>query len=277
MKIPNNFTTLLVFVLSLITFQTEIFAARVISKEAAEDYRLQGFEAQQKGNLDEALTFYTKAMALKPDNVSVVYNDTGIVYEKLGLKDRAEEYYLQAIREDPQYLPSYMNLAYLYKDQGQTQKAVEYFHRRVVLAKEDDFWVQKAKQEIFALDPSYRQKILLKEAHELQQELIRQAGEELAQKVAKADDYYDKGKILAQKEEYNKAIAYYNQALLLTPNNPKILKAREDAMLKRHLVEVKRRSEYAFKFLNAGDTLSAKEEFRRILTIIPDEPVLISE
>lgn len=277
MTILNNFTTLLIFVLSVITFQTEIFADRTVQQATAEDYRHQGFEAQQKGNLDEALTFYTKALALKPGNLAVIYNDIGIVYERLGLKDRAEEYYLQAVREDSSYLPPYMNVAYLYKDQGKVRRAVEYFHRRIVLAAEDDIWARRAKQEIFELDPAYRQKMLLREAEELQREIVRQEGEKLAAKIATANDYYSKGKRLADQGEHLKAIAQYNQALLLTPDNPKIVTAREEAILERHLAEVETRSGYAVKFLKSGDTLSAKEEFRRILTIIPDEPILRSE
>src|SRR3989338_9111911 len=104
-------TALLLFI-SCITFHTYVFAD--IQEQAAEEYRVLGYAEQQKGNLSEALSYYTKAIELGLNN-AVVLNDMGVLYEDINLNARAQEYYLKAIQSDRHYLPPYFNLAYLYQ------------------------------------------------------------------------------------------------------------------------------------------------------------------
>ena len=79
---------LLIFI-SCIAFHTIVFAD--ITQQTAEEYRALGYAEQQEGNLNEALSYYTKAISLGLQN-SVILNDMGVLYEEIDLYPRAERY-----------------------------------------------------------------------------------------------------------------------------------------------------------------------------------------
>ena len=125
-RVKNLFTisgTLLLFI-SCITFHTNVSAG--IMEQTAEDYRALGYAEQQKGNINEALAYYTKAATLGVENPAL-FNDMGVLYEGIDLNSRAKQYYLKAIQSDANYLPAYINLAYLYQRLGRKEKAALYF------------------------------------------------------------------------------------------------------------------------------------------------------
>src|SRR5262245_31496402 len=99
--------TLLSFI-SIITFHTDTLA--VSKKQLYNQYREQGIAEQQKGNLNEALTHFSKAVSLGSDDPAL-YNDMGVIYEQMGLLGTAEKYYGMALRKDRSYLPTYSNMA----------------------------------------------------------------------------------------------------------------------------------------------------------------------
>ncbi len=68
----------------------------------------------------------------------------------------------------------------------------------------------------------------------------------------------------------------YDSALRLTPKNPKITDARNAVVLEIAKESVREQSEQAIIRLETGDTVSARHEIQKILTIIPSEPILIS-
>lgn len=268
-----------IFFLSSITFQTNAFAD--IKEKSAEEYRIKGYEAQHKGNFQEALSFYAKAVSLGKDADGVsLYNDMGVIYEQLGLYERAEENYLQALRLSDQYLPAYSNLAYLYNRQGDTQKAIDYFKKRVELGDPNDVWTQKAIEELSRLaknSPKLQKWLTQQEATRLTEEVIRKEREDFNDRLVDADEFYQRGQGLAKEEKHRQAMEEYRKALSLTPKNPKITKAYNEARLESVKGDVKESCDAALKMLNQGDVVSAKIEFRKILTIIPNEPIQISK
>ncbi len=257
------------FIISiLITFQSVAFADEKIN--TAEEYRVRGYEEQEKGNFDKAFQYYTKSLSLIPDN-EVIYNDIGILYEQLGFPPKAEEYYLKAIRINEEYLPPYTNLAYLYLKQGNTSKAIEYFEKRIDLSDPGDPWAVKAKEEVFAIDPERQQQLIQQEAEDLEAQLIEEARKEFALQIARAEGHYQSGLKLMRKRKHKEALKEFDRALLLTPENPKIQRAREEAMEFKTKEEIRKRSQQALKLLEEGDPNSAEEEYRKILTILPKE------
>ena len=268
--------TLLFFFLFSATFHQNVFAG--IKEKSAEEYRLQGYEAQQKGNLEEALTFYTKAASLGSPSESVpILNDMGVIYEELGLLDKAEENYRAVLEANDHYLPAMTNLAYLYKKRGDLEKAAHYFQRRVELGEDTDIWTKKAKEELSVIGqniPRVKKWLRRQEAMELTDELTRKSQENFADNIVRSNNYYKTGEALVRKEKYDQALEEFTKALSLTPNNPKIIRARDEARLKLIKQETKQYTDSALKMLELGDTVSAKIEFQKILTLIPDEPLV---
>lgn len=114
-------------------------------KEQAQYYRQQGLIQQRLGDLDKAMGFYQKAVALDPACV-IAYNDLGIIYEMKGMQERAEQSYLQAIKLDPNFSSSYSNLALLYESRRNLEEALLYWKKRAELGQIEDPWTQKARQ-----------------------------------------------------------------------------------------------------------------------------------
>ncbi|MFC1666597.1 tetratricopeptide repeat protein [Candidatus Omnitrophota bacterium] len=131
-----------------------------LSDEAA-SYREEGFKAQEKGNIDKAVSWYQKACDLDR-NYAAPHNDLGILFEAKGLSDRAEVAYKKALGIDPNYVKAHTNLALLYERKGELEKAAFHWMRRYRLGKSGDPWTMEAKhrlEKIGLLDKAKRGKI----------------------------------------------------------------------------------------------------------------------
>jgi Flp pilus assembly protein TadD len=267
-------TSFLVFAISFFTLLVPTHAE--IKNSTAEEYRIRGYDEQQKGNYKHALTYYSKAISLGLNN-AIIYNDIGVVYEQLGTKDKAEVYYLKAIEQSQDYLPPYTNLAFLYEDQGAVDKAVYYFEKRLERGQEDDPWQERVRNELYKIDPSYKARLIRQEASDLNKVLVKKAQNEFSLQIERAEKHYQKGKLLLTESNYEQAIAEFDRALTLTPDSPKIIKARELALYEENLADIKGRVAEAMEKIDAGDLESAKKEFQKILTLIPSAPIPSSE
>ncbi len=269
-----KFITLLVFFLSFLTYQTNVYADT--KSELIEDYRTQGYVAQQKGQYRRALEFYSKALEVSSGS-AIILNDLGVLYEQMGSDQRAEGSYLKAIEFDETYMPSYLNLAYLYKKNGRLNDAARYFLKRVRKSPVQDDWVEKAKQELFAIDPAYRDLVITEQAEALKRELVKKAHNEFYETMSLASEHYAEAEKFSKNEQYDEAIGEFNKALALSPSNPKYLKARDAATLesnKRKWIDLTiESSNNAVKLIKLGDVSSAKVEFRKILSTLPDDPI----
>lgn len=265
--------TALLFFFSLITFQSNGFAG--IKEQTAEEYRALGYAQQQKGNLNEALSLYTKATTLGLEN-AILLNDMGVLYEEIDFYARAEHYYLRSIQLDARYLPPYMNLAYLYQRLDRTDEALQYFKRRYELGAADDPWAQKAKEELIKLRPEYKNWVASVEGEALNKQIVERSRREFYQTIEKSQEHYHRGQKFFEGGNYRGALQEYDRAIGLTPKNPKIIDARKQVMLEMAKVSVREQSKEAIRRLELGDTVSARHEIQKILTIIPEEPILIS-
>ncbi len=265
--------SILILIISLFTFHKNVLAET--KDQIAETYRVSGYKEQQKGNFDEALIYYIKALTLGYES-AVIYNDMAVVYEQLGLFNKAEEFYLKAIKQDPKYLPPYMNIAYFYKQRGDIPKASQYFKERLRRAIQDDPWAEKAKRELLEISPEYQKELQDREAERLAEQ-ARKVRDEFSLQISRATDHYQRGCLLVEDKKFSEAIDQFNRALAITPDNPKIIKGKQWALFKQTVEEIRQHSEKAVDLLEVGDVISAKEEFRKILTTIPKESIQISE
>jgi len=83
-----------------------------------------GAAAVDKGRLDLAVLYYTKAMELDPNN-ALAYDNRGVVYGKKGQLDLAIKDFNKAIELDPEYADAYNNLGAAYIDKGRIDLAIQ--------------------------------------------------------------------------------------------------------------------------------------------------------
>ncbi len=256
----------------LIVFSFHVIHSEALAdskKEVAENYRQKGLKAYQSGKLNEALENYNKALELEIESPDI-YNDTGVLYERIGATGKAEAYYLEAIRMDKAFLPAYSNVAYLYLAAGQKDRAFEYFKKRFELADANDSWADKAKEELLKLRPSYANWVKSLEASRLDQEIREQSRIQFEEDLHRSKQYAQKGRVLAAEGQYREAIGEFDKALMLAPANPQIVEERKKAVLALAEQRMREGTEQAIKWLNSGDTESAKTQIERVLSTIPD-------
>jgi tetratricopeptide (TPR) repeat protein len=200
----------------------------------------------------------------------------GVLYENIEMMSRAEHFYLTAIKLEPKYLPAYNNLAYFYQKLGNVNKAVEYFKLRYELGDPQEFWAQKAKDELLKLRPEYADWVFSMEAKILDGELVKKSHDEFERQMEQSQEHFIKGTNYFKEEKYDEAMKEYDSALRITPNNPKIKNARDQVILAIAKKSIREYSDQAITRLEVGDTISARQDIQRILTTIPDKPMLIS-
>ncbi|MDP2654823.1 MAG: tetratricopeptide repeat protein [Candidatus Omnitrophota bacterium] len=230
---------------------------------------MKGYQAQQKGNFGQALSFYSKAVTLGLKN-AVIYNDMAVVYDQLGLQDKAEEYYMEAVRSNPDYLPPYTNLAYLYQEQGDDTRAAEFFRKRLEKAPPDDPWVARIEEDFYRMNPQLKREKIERESRELHQEMVEKARQEFVLQVIRADKHFQNGQLLLTEKKFGEALVEFDRALALTPGNPKILELRKEAARGKRAEHIRRRADKAVSQLETGDAESARKEFQGILADFPD-------
>lgn len=283
---PNNkenafmktFAYLLVVVLFSFLLPATLHAD--VQTDALEEYRSKGLQAQQKGFLEEARAYYEKALMFDQYRADI-YNDLGVVCERMGNDYEAKNYYFKALTIDPEYLPAYSNLAYFYKREGNLTKAIEYFKKRMELGGPMDPWSKEAADQLKALSNAspelkqwlkeYEVSVLARETNILTQKVKEQEEKSLRESLAKADKSVREAKAYEEKDMYGEALAQYDTALAATPGNPRIIEYRQAVLVKMKQEEVEKLAQAALEKLKAGDAHSSREDFRQILTIIPDE------
>ena len=126
-------------------------AARASSlREEAINYRIQGYEAQRRGDRNQALTLYQKAVALDPSYPTPL-NDAGVLLEEAGRLQDAEQSYRQALELNPNYLEAHANVAMLYERMGQKEKAIYHWMKRYQLGDPYDPWTARAEERLVGL------------------------------------------------------------------------------------------------------------------------------
>lgn len=126
------------------------FAAAASLREEAVTYRMQGYEAQRRGDQATALSLYQKAAALDP-SYPTPQNDVGVMLEEQGRLQEAEASYQKALELNPSYLEAHANLAMLYERMGQKEKAIYHWLKRYQLGDPYDPWTARAEERLVAL------------------------------------------------------------------------------------------------------------------------------
>jgi tetratricopeptide (TPR) repeat protein len=91
-----------------------------------------GVEFSKLGKLDDAVTSFHKALALKPDYAKAHYN-LGLTLQNLGKLDEAVASYRKAIVIKPDYAEAHNNLGVALRNWGKLDEAVASFHKALAL------------------------------------------------------------------------------------------------------------------------------------------------
>ena len=90
----------------------------------AEAYFKRAFWYGVKGQHDEAISDYTKALEINP-RVAATYNNRGVSYDSKGQHDQAILDYTKALEINPSYADAYNNRAFSYFKKGEYEKSWE--------------------------------------------------------------------------------------------------------------------------------------------------------
>ncbi|WP_020412014.1 tetratricopeptide repeat-containing sulfotransferase family protein [Microbulbifer variabilis] len=81
-----------------------------------------------ENRLSESLSFYKKALSKGISNPEEVYTNIGVIYSELRQEDKAKDSYQLALNKNREYTPALLNLAALFEEQGDKQKATKIYH-----------------------------------------------------------------------------------------------------------------------------------------------------
>ncbi|MBI4437245.1 MAG: tetratricopeptide repeat protein [Candidatus Omnitrophica bacterium] len=120
--------------------------AHFLMEQRALDYQQKGYELQQQHDIEGAISYYQKAMAIHPSAGTA--NSLGILYERKGWFVQAEDSYKKAVSLEPGYLAAHTNLALLYERLGRGEEAVRHWKVRSEMGEAGDLWTQKARTHL---------------------------------------------------------------------------------------------------------------------------------
>ncbi len=266
---------LLAAVLAAFSFQPPIYAASLSIKDQAKEYRDKGYAAQLSGNIDNATAFYQKAISLDP-SFAAAYNDLGVIYEMRSDIDRAEESYLKAVEQDNSYLAAYSNLAYLYEKKGNPLKAALLWKKRIQRSLAQDPWQQKAQdnlRRLAAMSGEVRDMLIKEELAGFNAEVANRVRhkriDDLNQKILLAKEHFNQGDALLKQKRFAAALEEFRFSKAITPSDKNIDAAIDKATQALLDEKVNEYASNGLKYYQVGDKFSARNEFKKLLAIIP--------
>ena len=159
--------------------------ATQLDPDDVEGWNQLGHLLKRAGDLDEAISAYSKVLALgethqDQSEIAIAYSSLGLAYHILGESDKALEFHQKslAIEEnlgDKKGLAvQYINLGLVYQSRGELEKAIELYNKSLAIT------------------------------------------ESLGNKEGMAAAYSNLGLVYQKRDELNKAIEFYNKSLTIT-------------------------------------------------------------
>jgi tetratricopeptide (TPR) repeat protein len=218
-------------------------SAAVPAWAAAEEDFAKGYEAAGRGDLDEALRLYSRAIASKKKlatgNLAIAYLNRGNIYADKGQYEKAINDYGAALKQDPSLGDGYLARGRVYEETGRYGKAIDEYGAAIRLNPADIEAYDSRGRAYFAmgrldksladfdtairLDPKiavlydHRGLVLYKKGR------VDQAFADFSTAVKLHPDYAEafrhRGVIHHDHGDYDKAIADYDMAIRLQPDN----------------------------------------------------------
>ena len=94
-----------------------------VDAQTTEEYLRSGNDDFRQGNLDQAISDYTKAIDINP-NLAKAYDNRGVAYAQEGSYPRAIADFTMAIANNPKDAAGYNNRGHAYAGQGNLTQAI---------------------------------------------------------------------------------------------------------------------------------------------------------
>jgi tetratricopeptide (TPR) repeat protein len=162
----------------------------------------------KKGNVDEAIAHFQRALQIDPDSVEA-HNNLGNALLKEGNVDEAIVQYQKALQINPDYAKAHYNLGCALFQKGNVDEAIEHFQRALQINPD-------SMEAHYNLSCALLQKGNVDEA-------IVQYQKALQIEPDDEESHINLGNALIQKGNVDKAIVHYQKALQIEPDNVEAL------------------------------------------------------
>ena len=105
------------------------FAQDLLKPDAIERYN-EGVKLQRGSNYEQAEGLYQKALLLDPTSArlqKLVANNRGVIYAKKGKLEKAEKYFKEALKIDPDFKMAKLNLGFIYQGRKSELESLKYW------------------------------------------------------------------------------------------------------------------------------------------------------
>lgn len=231
----------------------------------------QAVRLHENGQLDEAEQIYRRILETAPDNADLL-NLLGMVAQGKGLHSEAVSFFYKAVSHAPRHAPSFFNLGLSLQALEKPFEAAEAYNRALELDKN----IKEAYLELgniyrrleqFQIAADYYRKALSLAPDYVEAQAYLADMENNVAALYKLTEAYSEhplafyllGMRHFREKDWNKALAYFNSAEHLTPDDPDIL------------------FHTGMSMHQTGRLDEAEEYFRRVLQINPDAvPALVN-
>jgi tetratricopeptide (TPR) repeat protein len=173
------------------------------SPRKARCYSERGNAYKNRGNLNEAISDYSKAMEIDP-NYAAAYNNRGAAYLKKGNAEQALFDCNKAIQLNPKVSFYYYNRANVYKSKGYFQQAVSDYSKAIAINPD------------FAL--AYHNRGSVYQERGSLNEAVSDYSKAIAIEPNLALTYYNRGNVYLANGDLIKAVSDYGRAIQIEPN-----------------------------------------------------------
>ena len=218
-------------------------------------YNNRGLAYDNKGEYDQAIADYAKALELNP-KLALAYNNRGNAHNNKGEYDQAIADYAKALELNQDYALAYYNRGNAYNNKGEYSQAIADYSK--VLELNPDY-----------VDAYYNRGNAYNNKGEYDQ-AIADYSKALELNPDDMDAYYNRGNTYANKGEYDQAIADYSKALELNPdfalayNNRGIAydnKGEYDQAIADYAKALELNPDFALAYNNRGVVYANKGEY----------------
>ncbi|MBN1907145.1 MAG: tetratricopeptide repeat protein [Deltaproteobacteria bacterium] len=209
-------------------------------REDADTYTSKGLYYLKKGQNDDAVAAFNKAIEINPGNIEA-YVSRGITYYLQGKNDKAISDFNKAIEINPEFVVAYQNRGHVYSSTGNYEKALSDYSK-VISLKPDDPIIYNMRGILYLKQGKTKNAIAdYNKAIEINPEFT----------VA----YQNRGYAYYLMGKDYKAISDYNKAIESNPENPKTY------VLRGHV------------FYNRGMDIKATSDYNKALELDPDSEI----
>ena len=232
----------------------------------ASSYIQRGIAYHRAGESDKAIDDYTKAHELAPRDPLALVNRGIVLYTKKGKFDEAIEDFDKALKVSPKDISALVNRGVTYRQKNDPDRAIVDFDRALKLGRTTAEILKSLIRADGTRDPTMA---------------------ELADQVSQA--LYQRGMAYLDKLEYDAAFVDFDNAMKLTPKDPRPFLGRGAAFLKmdepRKAITdldaaIKLAPDQAYVYFERGTAFHRVEDYRRALAdytqsikIDPKEPL----